>query len=408
MKQSWPPYVFHLFCLFAFLTLVILPLLVGMVLGNQAHLSDTPAHIRSLQDSLAGKGWLARFLFHILVYSFAGFKSTYPSLAKASVTVLMLCFLAKAWISWEWLRRSCVEPAAETTRTLSEFYGVTMLTFIQVVVMALMFASPLVRPGDALRIYIGQFSPNLYHNPTSIVLWPFALGLFFAGYQFLSDGRWQMLGAVALLSAVGVLAKPNFAMAFAPAFGLATLCRYRISWRTAFAAIALVPTVLILLWQLNATFGADAPIGNDRHVSFMPMVAWRAWSTNIPYSLLNSLAFPAAYALMFGRQLVRPGLLAFAWAILAVAFAWLAAFAETDSEGRLYEDFNFLWGAHIALFPVFLVTLGDLLSNTATSVVAEEDGLLSLVANYRALIAWLLFDLHVVSGGVWFMRLLYG
>jgi hypothetical protein len=418
MKQFWPPYVFHVFCLFAFLTFVISPLLIGMVFGTSLLESDHPAHIKMIQEGLAGRGWPAHFLFHIVVYLFAGFKSTYDSLAKASIIVLTLCFLAKAWISWEWLRRSCVVTAMATTRTLSTFLGVTTLTLIQVIALGLMFAGPIIRPGYVCCIYVGQITPNLYHNPTSLLLWPFALGVFFAGYRFLQDGRWRMLVATALLLAVGVLAKPNYAMAYAPAFGLATLYRYRISWRTAFAAIAMLPTLLILVWQLNATFEANTLTGNDwgmafrpmvdRQIAFMPLIAWRAFSSNIPYSLFASLAFPAAYVLMFRRTLVRPGLLLFAWAILAVAVLWLIPFVETHTDGRIYIDFNFQWGAVISLFPLFLVTLGDLLSNPAASAFAEKDGRLSLVVNYRALIAWLLFVAHVASGGLWFLRQLYG
>jgi hypothetical protein len=408
MKLSWAAaYAFHLFCLFAFLTLVMLPLFVGMVFGTPPLRSDHRAHIEMLQDGLAGKGWPAHLLYHLVVYTVSGFKSTFPALGKASVTVLMSCVLAKAWIAFEWMRRSCVVTDAKTTNTLSAFYGVTALTFIMVVTAALMFAAPLMRPHHGDVIYLGQLTPNLYHNPTSLLVWPIALCLFFAGYQFLCDGRWRMLVVVAVLSAVSVLAKPNYFLAFAPAFGLAALYRYRVTCRTALSAVALLPTILILFWQLSTSFGGDTPIGNDRHIAFMPLTAWSVWSANIPLSLVVSLAFPATYAILFGRQIMRPALLAFAWSILAVAVLWLAAFIEIHNDGHIYKDFNFAWGAFIALFPLFLVTLSDLLSNPAANVVVENNGRLSLARNYRALAAWLLFNLHVWTGGVWLFRQIF-
>ena len=182
MKLSWPAaYAFHLFCLFAFLTLVMLPLFVGMVFGTPPLRSDHRAHIEMLQDGLAGKGWPGHLLYHVVVYTVAGFKSTFPALGKASVTVLMSCVLAKAWIAFEWLRRSCVVTDAKTTNTLSAFYGVTALTFIMVVTAALMFAAPLMRPHHGDVIYLGQFDAEFSSQPH------FAVGL---AYRTLSILRW--------------------------------------------------------------------------------------------------------------------------------------------------------------------------------------------------------------------------
>ncbi len=198
-----------------------------------------------------------------------------------------------------------------------------------------------------------------------------------------------------------MLAKPNYFLAFAPVYTLLALRRFGFSRTWLLSQAALLPTVLLLVWQLTAAFDGPNAMRPGQHIAWMPLAAWRVYSNSIPVSLLFSLAFPLSYVLVFRRSIQHLETIIFAWAVMLSALAWTACFAEVHNlDGTVDRDFNFSWGSHLALFVLFLVTAIDMVDNpaamSATSVRAAGRRLAAL--------PWCLLGAHAASGLIWIAR----
>ena len=251
-----------------------------------------------------------------------------------------------------------------------------------------MLAAPIARPWWLHRVYLGQISPNVWHNPTSLLCWPLVILLFFSAADFLQTARWRSLVAVAALAAVSVLAKPNYFLAFAPVFGLLGLRRFGISRLWLASQAAMLPTVGILCWQLLASFNGPDAMRPGLTIALHPLAAWQMYTDSVLISLLVSLAFPLSYLVIFRRSLGNPRLLTFAWCVTASALLWTLCFAEVrTSDGLVDPDFNFSWGSHLSLFVLFLVTAIDMVNNPAAMAAI---GRVPTTVRYARIPWWLL------------------
>jgi hypothetical protein len=267
--------------------------------------------------------------------------------------------------------------------------------------MALMLAAPVVRPWRINHVYIGQISPNLWHNPTSLVCWPLAISLFFAANHFLSVRNVRTLAVIAVLALLSVLAKPNYFLAFAPVFGLVGLRRLGLSRLWILSQLAMLPTVTVLYWQLTASFNGPGAMRPDRAIAWAPLEAWHFHSNSILLSLLFSIAFPLSYVVVFRRSITNGPLLTFAWLVMLSALAWTACFAEISTvDGSVDGDFNFSWGSHLSLFLLFLVTAIDMCCNPTARKALERHA----IGRWQARLPWWLLGAHAASGIFWVVR----
>ena len=273
--------------------------------------------------------------------------------------MLTVGVMAKAWLSYSLLLSHCGRPLANIDANISTLsqQRVSPVALAGLLTAALMVSAPIVRPWWPNRVYLGQISPNVWHNPTSIVCWPLAILLFTSAAEFLRSGRLRLLLAVSSLAAVSVLAKPNYFLAFAPVFGLLSLKLFGLSRALVLSQLAMLPTVLVLLWQMTASFDGPDAMRPGLHIAWRPLEAWHMYSSSIVVSLAFSLAFPLSYLVVFRRSLVNRNLLVFAWGVLICGLLWTAGFAEVRSaDGVVDPDFNFSWGSHLSLYVLFLVT----------------------------------------------------
>jgi hypothetical protein len=366
--------------------------LFGMIVA------DHDVHVRFVQRGVEEGVWPAHFLFQAIVYALSGFSHEFVSLAWASLVLLTTCVVAKAWLSYALLVRRCPRlptPPFEYRARLSHS------TVLALVTAALLLSAPIVRPWWTHRIYLGQISPNIWHNPTSVLCFPLVILLFFAADYFLRSGRTRELVAVGSLAFVSVLAKPNYFLAFAPVYALLAWRRFGVSRLWLLSQAAMIPTVLLLCWQLTASFGGPNAMRPGLHIAWMPLAAWQVHSNSIGLSLLFSLAFPLSYLVIFRRRLQSPQTLLLAWGVMLASLVWAGCFAEVrDADGAVDLHFNFSWGAHLSLFVLFLVTAMDMVQNRPATFVIDRHWL----AAHTARLPWWLLGTHAASGILWIAR----
>jgi hypothetical protein len=255
-------------------------------------------------------------------------------------------------------------------------------------------------PGwwDLPSVSRGQVAANAWHNPTVIFAMPFCLLLFILGLQSLHQLRASWMAGVGGVMVVSLLAKPNYALAFAPCFAVAAgivgwrerragrLSTQDLVWR---GAVALGPALAVLGLQYRGTFAAGQAA--DARVVFAPLAAWGGLMPvhTIPFAILLGLAFPLAVAVLYRSKAVREPKLLLASAVLAVAILQYALLAET---GPRAEHGNFGWGVLLANQVLFVACADFLLRQPASNARRAGFGVLGL---------------HVLSGCICLTRGLF-
>jgi len=306
--------------------------------------SDTALHLDFVRQYNEGKIYIAHPIFHLSVIYIS--KITGLTFEYSAVLV-MTFFICLIYI----IIRSIVG------HFLKGSYGEAMMQFITFITMTV---SAIYVPFYNKNIYLGQWSPNPWHNPTIIVLKPFALVTFFLfvvlvedyfGGKTINRRRWRFfLFIFAVLMAVSCFAKPNWVLSFVPAIFIYLFFFRKFHLKLSALAVALlIPTGLALTYQFFKTYKtADG----DR-IIFDFLGVWRQYSPNIFISILLATAFPVGLLLLRFRETTQNHFLILAWIVFLVALLQYSLLAERVK----YKACNFGWGYLMSLHILFLFSI---------------------------------------------------
>ena len=212
--------------------------------------------------------------------------------------------------------------------------------------------------------YIGYQSASIWHNSTYACMK--LLGILTFGYFLKLCGKYRdgltakewISFAVLLILCNGV--KPSFCMMFAPAmavFLLAELFR-KVPFRRVFLfGLAVVPSLLVIVWQNLVLFGEDT--GNG--ILIKPGYALFMRGTHPKVTFLLSIAFPLLVLLFTLKDLGKDRLYRFVWLMWLFGFLEIFLFTEAGSRAK---DSNFFWGYSMAIFFVNLIAMCKLLAKS--------------------------------------------
>lgn len=208
-------------------------------------------------------------------------------------------------------------------------------------------------PGEG---YFGYFPANVLHSPTTVLARPLSLALFIVVAGALGRAAAPRAGRAAalaaLLTVLGVLAKPNFVLCLVPALALMSLADERTRRAKGLVLAVALPAGVLLAGQAWLTFATPALARAEIAVApfgylfrQMPDSAWL-----LAFKLVFSVLFPLAVVLADPRGAAGDTGLKLAWAAFAVGVLQAYLLAET---GMRRDHGNFLWGAQIAAFVLF-------------------------------------------------------
>ena len=270
----------------------------------------------------------------------------------------------------------------------------------------LMLAAPIYLSFFNVCLVYGQWSPNIYQNPTHLMVRAVSLPCFMlyaAEFERIDGGSVRRLGimrflALFVLVLLAALSKPSSIQVFVPAISL--LLVYE-AWKQGKSAIkplsllglTLLPAVALCFLQFLVSFYGLQEGANGIEVAFLK--AWSGYSPCVPVSWFLATAFPlvmAAWAVRARRFAVQD---AMAWLMLAFGLIEGALFAE---KGPRAMHGNFLWGWALGLFFVWLVAMEKFIS--LVRVNADSGCARGTRWWFRAAAAVL--SIHVLSG-VWYL-----
>ena len=285
-------------------------------------------------------------------------------------------------------------------------YGYSVMAFIASVV------GPLYVPWINKNYYLGTGSPNTWHNPTNIVVKPFAVVIFVVVCGLFSKIKeernventtdlkisFRTVSFLSLIILFSVIAKPSFVMAFIPAVGVYIILLLVFTGRQNLTSyyvlcISFVPGVLILIYQYLAFFGdkTGAGIGIDW---FHVVKNW----TNHPFlSSMLALCFPVMFLLCnIKREILKTDV---QLSLIYISISWLMGNLLFETGEREFHG-NFSWAYLLSLYILWMVCLAHFLVDFWEIDIKEKTNRIK----QGVLISILVF--HILFGLIYIMDLL--
>lgn len=226
--------------------------------------------------------------------------------------------------------------------------------------------------------YIGYESASIWHNSTYTVMKLLGI-LTFTCFLRLSEKYRQGLSRKEWLTFACLLVlcnsvKPSFCMMFAPAMAIFLLAElfHKVPFKRVFLfGLAVVPSLLVILWQNMVLFGADT--GNG--IVWNPGYALAMRGAHPKVTFVLSLAFPLFVLLFTWKDWKTDRLYRFVWLMWLLAFLEVFLFAEAGDRAK---DSNFFWGYSMALFFVNLSAMKKLVDGNGKNIVFSVGGAVCL------------------------------
>jgi len=257
------------------------------------------------------------------------------------------------------------------------------------------------------NLYHGYIGISVHHNPTVTLLKPLALLAFGLAVRALTtrESTGRLKSSAAVVVALGVLAKPNYAIALLPALVtfaawrtfVGTRSEIRAGVRVDFGLVALGfvgPACAVLLWQYAYTYSSAQsphPAEASSAIAFAPLLAMSTFSESgvggLAARLVASILFPVCVTALYFDAAKHDLAMGFAWMGFAFGAFYTYFMVET---GPRFADGNFLWCGQITLFVLF---------------VASSTFALQRAAVDRSARRWIcagVYGLHVISGVIWY------
>lgn len=249
--------------------------------------------------------------------------------------------------------------------------------------------------------YLGQGSPNIWHNPTTIVVRPIALLIFLLVVSIVIQAKKEDFEnnipagravLTAILLVLSCLAKPSFVQVFYPAiFTLMVIWLIMYKGKSFGTALQLfivcLPSFVVMIMQFVISFYSGN--GNSGGITIAPFVVAGARTSSIPISMLLLLAFPL---LMLIISLIKKSVNwedVLGWLMLLWGLVWRLLLAEKGE--RIYHG-NFSWGYMLAAYLVWYTAVRNYLK----FYFSEQ-----MTGNKRGVgfvLATIVLALHFVSG----------
>lgn len=258
-----------------------------------------------------------------------------------------------------------------------------------IVALVCLFVNPILLFTLGKRLIIGYLPANVWHNPTYSLLRPFALWVYFFVVDHwklkISGKQWLALGVMTGLS---VFAKPNFVLSFLPALGLLLLLQTRsfrrLPWLLLSALVA--PAALALLYQYVIMYTTIA----ENQIYLVPFKAAlfsAGNASNMIIFYLLSLLFPLTVSYLSYKYLNDRFEFLLVWMNFGVALLTWLLFVELPHMSSL----DLMWGPMLAVFLLFVYSIGWLLTNP--SWIRQK--------SWQSFLTKITLGLHIISGIVY-------
>ena len=272
----------------------------------------------------------------------------------------------------------------------------------------LMTMSAIYLPFFNKDVYLGQGSPNVWHNPTLFMVKPFAFAVIFLTIYAMDKQKYAYWILCSILLLISMFYKPSFAIVFIPALAIYLLIDRPYNLKIILYAFFLVlPAMIFSLYQYDLLlhFGnTDQAISHGETIIFSKFGVLRLYTPNVFVSLLLGLAFPLSILLFRFKAVLANHYLKLTWIILIIAYLQMAFLAEYDpSDPYRFVSGNFMWGYLIALQPLFIFSFIEFYKWSMS-----KQMITTVIERLQLRFTMVLFALHIMSGFFYTLKIFCG
>lgn len=302
---------------------------------------------------------------------------------------------------------------------LKKYMYSSLLSFL------LLIAGPLYIPWYNSRIYVGQGSPNVWHNPTLIMVKPFAVIIIYIVKSYIIEPFQDCIDplkikkngiTLILLMLFSAIAKPAFIQIFFPAvfiwcifylvhilLGQNKHFKKVFFSRSLFLFVCCLPTLAIFLIQFYLLFltrTIEQPASTTIGIKLFYVM--NIWAPNPFFSALLAITFPVSVVMfcVFSKRAIS-NMTKFSWLMYVIAFCEAALLYEPK---RLSAG-NFCWGLEIAIFIIWIDAFKIFFSIDFPKT--RCIGIRTKLASLFYATSCLLLCFHVIFGIIYISRVIF-
>jgi len=306
--------------------------------------TDYQLHTEYIQRINSGNAqYPGVFLLYLLVNIFSLFSHDKEVLMSTLILIISIAFAFRSYLTFGYF-----EDIANT-KTKSFF---TLLLAIYFPISMVYFYNP-------QYYYFGSFSPNVFHNSTITLVFPFTLLIFFLQLQYWEKPNSKTLALLTSVLVLSLFIKPSFFFVYLAVTPLFSLAKFKIS-RTLFhsmvpifAGIGVMVLQTILIYVLNQGSFYEGKSG----IAFKPFAYWTIVFPTFmfPISMLGSYLFVGVYLLF--ALCKKPSIeILYCSAMVIVSILIFALVIET---GPRMNHGNFYWQVVPAYYLLLIVVVKD-------------------------------------------------
>lgn len=238
------------------------------------------------------------------------------------------------------------------------------INFLPSLLCALLIMGPMYIPWFNPTIYLGQGTPNIWHNPTTICVRPFALATFILINNILKkdtksqNNNTRDIIALAILLIFCNLAKPSFSQGIIPGLGLYIIIKLiyhkgkNLFYYLKIVA-AFIPSVLLLVIQWFVSFYDNPSIaGENNGIAISLFEILKLYSPNVLISFILGMAFPIYISLCNWNRIIKKSDLQLLGCCMVASYLENALLVETGVR-KVHGNFGWAWLLFMFLAYVF-------------------------------------------------------
>lgn len=210
--------------------------------------------------------------------------------------------------------------------------------------------------------YLGRpgytIPPNIWHNSTTIFLFPFAISLFYFSYKQLVEHHNKRDYVILIFGVLNIFIKPSYFFVWSCVYPLLLLYKYKFSksfWKSFFVVIVLL---LLLASEYIALYIAFPTDSSDGVSLINPLNIFTNWRRVL--GMIISLSFPIIYSILNWEKCKNS--FSFWFVIFQLFISILIAYSLQETGTRANHG-NFTWQIIICVWIYFAFALYNLVRN---------------------------------------------
>lgn len=327
---------------------ILMFLLLLLVIFRLSTTGDFFWHARIVQEIKDGNRVIpGNFIFYGLLYISSYFSN---NINFIQVTIALLCSIT---LTWKYSIMNTHFSKLLQNQKYIAFLSLSLL-FIYAVPYQLFLSGHgfyMGRPGYTIP-------PNIWHNSTTIFLFPFAILLFYFSYKQLVEYDDKQNYLILILGVLNIFIKPSYFFVWSFVYPLLLLYKYKFSkrfWKSCFVVIVLLLLLASEYFAIYIVFPADSSDG-------VSMINPLNIFTNMRrvLGMIISLSFPIIYSILNWKHCKNS--FAFWFVIFQLFVSILIAYSLQETGPRA-NDGNFTWQIIICVWIYFAFALYNLVGN---------------------------------------------